>query len=64
MLENIMKTVYFENVRNREKFYCKDVRDIRVIDGVEYLRVFKEGTQHDCLIKFDLLKKIKDPVNK
>ena len=56
-----MKTVYFENVRNREKFYCKDVRDIRIIDGIEYLKVFREGTQRDCLIRRDNLKKVTKP---
>lgn len=55
-----MKTVYFENILNKEKFYCKDTKDIRTIDGIEYLRVFKYGTQRDCLIRKDTLKKIKD----
>ena len=53
-----MKTVYFENVLNREKFYCSNVNDVRIIDGIEYLRVFKIGTQRDCLIKKDTLKKV------
>lgn len=56
-----MKTLYFENVRNREKFYCTNAKDVRIIDGVEYLRVFKFGTKHDCLIKKELLKKIIEP---
>ena len=53
-----MKTVFFENIRNKEKFYCTDLKDIRIIDGVEYLRVFREGTQRDCLVKKDSLQKI------
>jgi hypothetical protein len=53
-----MKTVFFENVRNNEKFYCTDPKDIRTIDGVEYIRVFRMGTQRDCLIKKDTLRKI------
>ena len=56
-----MKHVYFENLRNREKFYCTNIQDVRIIDGVEYLRVFKLGTQRDCLIKKDLLRKIAEP---
>ena len=39
--EKIMKTIYFENLRNKEKFYCKDTKAIQLIDGVEYLRVFR-----------------------
>tara|TARA_R110000868_G_scaffold360741_1_gene622775 strand:- start:296 stop:475 length:180 start_codon:yes stop_codon:yes gene_type:complete len=55
-----MKAVYFENILNKEKFYCTDMKDIRSIDGIEYLRVFKYGTQRDCLIRKDSLKKIKE----
>ncbi len=53
-----MKQVFFENIMNKEKFYCTNTKDIRVIDGVEYLRVFRYGTQRDILIKKDSLKKI------
>jgi hypothetical protein len=53
-----MKTIFFENIRNNEKFYCTDLKDVRTIDGVEYLRVFRMGTQRDCLIKKDTLRKI------
>jgi len=56
-----MKAVYFENLRNRERFYCTDVKDVRMIDGVEYLRVFREGTQRDCLVKRELLRRIPAP---
>jgi hypothetical protein len=56
-----MKTTYFENVRNGEKFYCKNIKDIQKIDGTEYLRVFRQGTQRDCLIKKDILRKISEP---
>ena len=53
-----MKTTYFENVRNKEKFFCKNLKDIQKIDGVDYLRVFRLGTQRDCLVKLDSLRKI------
>lgn len=56
-----MKTTYFENLRNKEKFYCKDTKDVQTIDGVEYIRVFRLGTQRDCLVKKDILKKIPQP---
>lgn len=56
-----MKTVYFENIRNGEKFYCRNLKDVQKIDGTEYLRVFKFGTQRDCLVKKDVLKKIAEP---
>ena len=53
-----MKTVYFENIRNKEKFFCKNVKDIQKIDGVDYLHVYRLGTQRDCLVKLDSLRKI------
>jgi hypothetical protein len=56
-----MKIVYFENIRNGEKFYCRNLKDVQKIDGTEYLRVFKFGTQRDCLVKKDILKKIAEP---
>ena len=55
-----MKTIYFENLRNKEKFYCKNTKDIQLIDGIKYLRVFRLGTQRDCLVKLDSLRKISD----
>ena len=33
-------------------------QDVRVIDGIEYLRVFKFGTQRDCLVRKDQLRKL------
>jgi hypothetical protein len=56
-----MKKVFFENIVNKEKFFCSNLKDIRVIDGIEYMRVFKFGTQRDCLIKKDSLRKIAEP---
>jgi len=56
-----MKKVFFENIVNKEKFFCSNLKDIRVIDGIEYMRVFKFGTQRDCLIKKDSLRKISEP---
>lgn len=56
-----MKQVYFESMINKEKFYCTDTKDIRLIDGIEYLRVFKYGTQRECLVKRESLKKIIEP---
>lgn len=53
-----MKTVYFENIRNHEKFECHNANDVRIIDGIEYLRVFKFGTQRECFVRKDQLRKL------
>jgi len=55
-----MKTIYFENIVNKDKFYCTDIKDVRNIDGIEYIRVFQYGSQRECLIRKDTLKKVKD----
>lgn len=54
-----MKSMTFENKFNRERFECDNVRDIEVIDGIEYLRVRKPNTARQLLIRRDTLEKIK-----
>jgi hypothetical protein len=49
----------FENRFNRERFECDNVRDVEVIDGVEYLKVRKPNTQRQFLIRKDILEKVK-----
>lgn len=55
---NNMKTIFFENVRNKEQFFSKNTKDVQTIDGIEYMRVFRVGTDRECLVKKDILKKI------
>lgn len=55
-----MKQVYFENIVNKEKFYCTNIKNVQMIDGIEYLRVFRLGTQRDCLVKRDSLRKVSE----
>lgn len=56
-----MKTIYFENMRNKEKFFCRDLKDIQIIDGIEYLRVFRFDSKRECLVKKDALRKVAEP---
>jgi hypothetical protein len=53
-----MKNIYFENIVNKERFICPDLNDVRMIDGIEYLRVLREDTRRECLIRKDSLRKI------
>ena len=57
----MMKTTYFENMRNKEKFFCKNLKDIQKIDGIEYLKVFRFDTKRECLVKKESLRKIAEP---
>ena len=53
-----MKNTYFENIVNKEKFICPNSDDVRMIDGIEYLRVLREATRRECLVRKDSLRKV------
>jgi len=59
-----MKSTYFENIVNKERFVCPDPTDIRLIDGIEYLRVLRESNRRECLVRRDSLKKVAKTVGK
>ena len=54
-----MKVLTFKNRFNGEKVVCKDIKDIQVIDGVEYLLVSKSVQDRKFLMRKDALEKIK-----
>jgi hypothetical protein len=49
----------FESKLNRDRYECDNVRDVEVIDDIEYLRVRKPNTQRQFLIRKDSLEKVK-----
>lgn len=49
----------FQNIINGEKYICPAKLETRNIDGIDYLRVLKMGTNREVLVKKDILKKIK-----
>lgn len=59
--ELIMKQITFENIFNHERFKCNDVRDVQIIDGVEYLKVNRLGNDRILLMRKDSLKKVVEP---
>jgi len=54
-----MKSMLFESKLNRDRYECDNVRDVEVIDDIEYLRVRKPNTQRQFLIRKDSLEKVK-----
>ena len=54
-----MKAITFKNRFNGERVVCKDVKDIQVIDGIEYLLVSKTIQDRKFLMRKDALEKIK-----
>ena len=53
-----MKPITFKVLRTNEIVVCEDVKDIRVIEDVEYLTVHKENNQRSFLMRKDALEKV------
>jgi hypothetical protein len=54
-----MKTVIFRNRLNDEKVQCQDTKKIKVIDGVEYLSVYRVGQNNrPFLMRKEVLEKV------
>jgi len=47
---------------NGERFVCDDVRDVHVIDDVEYLLVRRPGSDRKFLMRKEALEKVKDTI--
>jgi len=53
-----MKQAVFENIYNKERFVAGGKRDTKFIDGIEYVKLIKQGTQREVLVRRDYLKKV------
>ena len=53
-----MKQTTFENIYNKERFVSRGKRDTKFIDGIEYVKLIKEGTQREVFVRRDFLKKV------
>jgi hypothetical protein len=54
-----MKAITFKNRFNGEQVVCKDIKEVQVIDGIEYLLVSKTVQDRKFLMRKDALEKIK-----
>ena len=52
-----MKPMSFKNRLNGEKFVCDNVREVEVIDDVEYLIVHRPNEQRTFKMRKDVLEK-------
>ncbi len=48
----------FENIYNKERFVMNGKPEKKVIDGIEYIKLFKEGTLREVLVRKDFIKKV------
>ena len=58
--ETAMKAITFKNRFNGERVVCKDVKDVHVIDGIEYLLVSRTIQDRKFLMRKDALERVKD----
>ena len=56
-----MKQKTFENIVTKERFTCPNSRDVRVIDGVEYLSVQMANSGRVVLMRRDALRPVVSP---
>ena len=59
-----MKPVTFKNKLNSELFVCEDIRNVQVIDSVEYLVVHKQDSVRPFLMRKDALEKVEKKILK
>jgi hypothetical protein len=52
-----MTPITLKNRVNGERFICENIRNITVIDGVEYLTVTRKNNPRTLLIRKDVLEK-------
>ena len=55
-----MKATTFKNRFNGEIVVCKDLKEVQVIDGVEYLLVSKTIQDRKFLMRKEALEKVKN----
>jgi hypothetical protein len=55
-----MKSVTLKNKLNGEKFVCEDLRQVEMIDGIEFLYVHRPNEKRILKVRKDILEKIKE----
>jgi hypothetical protein len=53
-----MRQTTFENIYNKERFVMIGKPDKKFIDGIEYVKLVKEGTQRTVFVRRDFIKKV------
>lgn len=53
-----MKAMMFKNRLNNEQVVCENVKNVSVIDGVEYLTVHRTDNHREFKMRRDALEKI------
>lgn len=55
---SIVKQTTFENIYNKERFVLQGKPDKKFIDGIEFIKLTKEGSVREVFVRRDYLKKV------
>jgi len=58
-----MKPIVYENPRNHERVICDNVRDVRIIDGIEYLSVHRINENRQFLVRRDAIRRVDSKIS-
>jgi len=47
------------NIKTRETWYCKNLKETKIIDGVEFITVSKEPSSRTFFMRKDQFEKVK-----
>ena len=53
-----VKQTTFENIYNKERFVLRGKPDKKIIDGIEFIKLIKEGSVREVFVRRDFLKKV------
>jgi hypothetical protein len=53
-----MRQTTFENIYNKERFVMTGKPEKKFIDGIEFIKLLKEGTPREVFVRRDFLKKV------
>lgn len=53
-----MKMVTFENIYNKEQFVSFGKKEVKFIDGIEYVKMIKPDNKREVFVRKDFLKKV------
>ena len=54
----VMKQTTFENIYNKERFVLRGKPDKKFIDGIEFYKLIKEGSEREVFVRRDFLRKV------
>lgn len=57
-MENVMKSLVFENIYNKEQFISIGKKEVKYIDGIEYVKMFKPDNKREVFVRKDFLKRV------